>query len=72
VEIRLADVRVADSLEPRHRLGRPRGHVVGEQDRPVGRDQAGGVEEVLDRERNPLADAFRPGEEDPLGQKTAR
>jgi hypothetical protein len=48
--------------------------VLGEQDRAVGRDESGGVEEVLDRERNPLADALRPSEEDSLevGQKTAR
>jgi hypothetical protein len=48
--------------------------VVGEQDRAVGRDEPGSVEEILDRERNPLADALRPGEEDAFGlaQKTAR
>jgi hypothetical protein len=74
VQVRLADVRVAGRLEPRHRLGRPRGHVLGKQDRPVGGNEPGGVEEVLDRERNPLADALRPSEEDSLevGQKTAR
>jgi len=48
--------------------------VVGEQDRAVGRDQSGGVEQVLDRERNPLADVLRPCEEDSFGfdQNTAR
>jgi hypothetical protein len=48
--------------------------VVGEQDRAVGRDESRGVEEVLDRERDSLADALRPGEEDSFGlaQKTAR
>jgi hypothetical protein len=48
--------------------------VVGEQDRAVGRDEPGGVEQVLDRQRNPFADALRPGEEDALelAQSTAR
>jgi hypothetical protein len=48
--------------------------MVGEQDRPVRRREPGGVEKVLDRERNPLTDALRAGEEDPLGlaQKIAR
>jgi hypothetical protein len=57
-----------------HRLGRPLRYVVDEQDRAVGRDQPRGVEEVLDREPNPLTDALRPGEEDPfeLAQSTAR
>jgi hypothetical protein len=40
--------------------------VVREQDRAVGRDEAGGVEEVLDRERNSLARLLGAGEEDPL------
>jgi hypothetical protein len=48
VQVRLADVRVARALEPRDGLGRCSGDVVGEQDRPVRRRQAGGVEEVLD------------------------
>jgi hypothetical protein len=48
--------------------------VVGEQDRAVGGDEPGGVEQVLDRERDPLAGRLRAGEEDALGraQKTAR
>jgi len=48
--------------------------VVGKEDRAVGRDQSGGVEEVLDRELNPLADVLRPREEDSFGlaQSTAR
>jgi len=48
--------------------------VLGEEDRAVRRDEAGGVEEILDRERNPVADLLRPREEDALGlaQSTAR
>jgi hypothetical protein len=48
--------------------------VVGKEDRAVGRDQSGGVEKVLDRERNPLADVLRPREEDSFvfDQKTAK
>jgi hypothetical protein len=40
--------------------------MLGEQDRAVGRDEPSGVEEVLDRERNPLAGLLGAGEEDPL------
>jgi hypothetical protein len=48
--------------------------VLGEQDRAVGRDEARGVEEILDRERNPLAGLLRAGEEDSfeLVQESAR
>jgi hypothetical protein len=48
--------------------------VLGEQDRAVGRDEARGVEEILDRERNPLAGVLRAGEEDffELAQESAR
>jgi hypothetical protein len=74
VQVRLADVRVTGRLEAAHRLGGLRRHVLGEQDRAVGRHQAGRVEEILDRERDSLAASLRAGEEDPLGlaQKTAR
>ena len=48
VQVRLADVRVARALEPDDGLGRCNRDVLGEQDRPVRRRQAGGVEEVLD------------------------
>ena len=48
VQVRLADVRVAGALEPRDGLGGCVRDVVGEQDRAVGRRQAGGVEQVLD------------------------
>jgi len=48
--------------------------VLGEQDRAVRRDEAGGVEQVFDGKPDPLAGRLRPGEEDSfeLGQKTAR
>jgi hypothetical protein len=48
--------------------------VLREQSRAVGRDEPRGVEEVLDREPNPLAGLLWAGEEDPveLVQKTAR
>jgi len=74
VQVGLADVCVAGRLQPPHRLGRLARHVVGEQDRAVGRDEPGRVEQVLDRERDPLAGRLRAGEEDALrrAQKTAR
>jgi hypothetical protein len=40
--------------------------VLGEEDRTVGRDETGGVEEVLDRERDPGADNVGPSKEDPF------
>jgi hypothetical protein len=48
--------------------------MLGEQDRAVGRDEAGRVEQVFDGEPDSLAGRLRPGEEDPVedGQKTAR
>jgi hypothetical protein len=69
VQVRLADVRVARRLEPPYRLGRLARDMLGEQDRAVGRDEPGRVEQVLDRERDPLGGRLRPGEED---QKIAR
>jgi hypothetical protein len=74
VQVRLADVRVTRRLEPAHDLGALGGHVLGEEDRAVGRDEAGRVEEVLDRELNPLTGLLGPGEEDPLepAQERAR
>jgi hypothetical protein len=74
VQIRHPDVRVPGRFQPPHRLGGLGGHVLGEQDRAVGGDEPGGVEKVLDRERNPLAGLLRAREEDPLesAQKTAR
>ena len=64
VQVRLAHVRVAGRLEPGHGLGAALGHVVGEQDRAVGRRQPGGVEQVLDRERDSLGDLLWAGKED--------
>jgi hypothetical protein len=74
VQVRLADVDVACGFEPADCLGGARGKVLGEQDRAVGRDEPGGVEEVLDGERDALARTLRSREEDPLGgaQSTAR
>jgi hypothetical protein len=74
VQVGLAHVRVPGRLEPPHRLGGLARDVLGEQDRPVGRDEPGRVEEILDRERDPLAGLRRAGEEDAFGraQKAAR
>jgi hypothetical protein len=74
VEVGLADVRVAGGLEAQNRLGRLARRVLGEQDRAVSGDEARRVEQVLDRERDPLARRFRAGEEDALrgAQRTAR
>jgi hypothetical protein len=69
VQVRLADVAVPGGLEPEDGLGAPLGKVVGEDDRPVGRDQARGVEEVLDGEPDPRGGLRRAGEEDPLGRR---
>ena len=66
VQVRLADDRVASVLEEAHRLGRPVGHVVGEEDGAVGRRQAGGVEQVLDREPDPGPGIRHLGDEDPF------
>jgi hypothetical protein len=40
--------------------------MIGEDNRPVGRGQPGGVEEILDCEPNALAGRVRPSEEDPV------
>jgi hypothetical protein len=74
VQVGLADVRVAGRLETPYRLRGLTWHVLGEQDRAVGGDEPCRVEQVLDRERDPLARLLRAGEEDALGrtQKTAR
>jgi len=66
VEIRLADVDIARSLEPLHSLRAVGRNVLGEEDRAIGRDEAGGVEEILDRERDAYAGILRPCEKDPL------
>jgi hypothetical protein len=69
VQVGLADVRVPGRLEPPDRLRRLARDVLGEQDRAVGRDEPGGVEKILNRERDPFGRRLRPGEED---QKIAR
>jgi hypothetical protein len=68
VQVRLADVHVARRFEPQHRLGGRRRDVVGEDRRAVRRGQAGGVEEILDGERDPLARPLRPSEKDPFSR----
>jgi hypothetical protein len=45
--------------------------VLGEEDRAVRRDQAGGVEEVLDRELDARAAGVGSGEKDPFEQAQA-
>jgi hypothetical protein len=40
--------------------------VLGEEDRAIGRHEAGRVEEVLDRERDSGADNVGPSKEDPF------
>ena len=59
VQVRLADVRVAGRLEPADGFGRLGGHVVGEDRRAVRRRQPGGVEEILDRERDAVRRRLR-------------
>jgi hypothetical protein len=70
VQVRLADVDGAGRLEPPDRLGRLARYVVGEEDRAVRRDEAGSVEQVLDREPDPVAGRLRLRQED--RQKMAR
>ncbi len=66
VEVGLSDVRVAGALQANDDLGAPVWDVIGEEDRPVSRRQAGGVEEVLDRNRDAIRRGrLRPREEDP-------
>jgi hypothetical protein len=74
VQVRLADDAVAGGFETRDGLRGPVGDVVGEEDRAVGRRQAGGVEEVLDCQRGAGRRRLGPREEDPLelAQSSAR
>jgi hypothetical protein len=72
VQVRLADVRVAGGLQTPDGLGGLSRYVLGEQDRAVGRDEVGGVEEVLNSERYPLAGLLGSSEKDPLAQESAR
>jgi hypothetical protein len=54
VQVRLADVRIARRLERGDCGGRLGGKVVGEEGRAVRGDEPGRVEEILDRERDPV------------------
>jgi hypothetical protein len=66
VEVRLAGVHVACGLEASDdvcALGR---NVVGEDDRPVGRRDARGVEEILDGETDTVACRLDLGDPDAL------
>ena len=64
VQVRLSDIRVTGRLEAAYALGGPRRDVVGEDDRAVGRRQAFGVEEILDREGDAVCGLLRFGEKD--------
>jgi hypothetical protein len=67
VQVRLPDVRPTRLLQPPYGFGRLSGDVVDEQDRPVRRNQARGVEEVLDAERNAFLGLLGSSEEDAVG-----
>jgi hypothetical protein len=54
VQVGLPDDRVAPGLEARDGGCRPLGDVLGEDRRPIGRPEAGRVEEVLDAEADPV------------------
>jgi hypothetical protein len=45
--------------------------VVGEEDRAVGRRQVGGVEEVLDGERDAVGGLLGTGEEDAVDKRSS-
>ena len=64
VQVGLADVGVARCFEPPDRLRGLTRHVLREENRPVGGDEPGGVEEVLNSERDASTWSLRPGEED--------
>ena len=66
VQVRLADVRVARGLEAPHGLRGDGRDVVDEERRPVRRPQAGRVEEVLDRKRDPRRRLLDERDEDPV------
>jgi len=75
VQVRLADVEVAGSLEPADGLSGLLRDVVGEEDRAVGGDERGGVEEVLDRQALALGrvlGALGPREEDAVWSRQSK
>ena len=75
VQVGLPDDRVAPGLEARDGGCRPRGDVLGEDRRPVGRPEAGRVEEVLDAEADPvpwLLDLRDEGVQARLSRRRAR
>jgi hypothetical protein len=65
VQVRLPGDGIAGGLERRDRGRGLLGNVVAEDQRPVGRRQPCGVEEVLDAEREAFADLVGDGEERP-------
>ena len=75
MQVRLADFEVPGCLEPAHGFGGLGRHVVGEEDRAVGRHEAGGVEEVLDRQAlsgRRVLGALGPREEDAVGSRQSK
>src|SRR5690348_11256252 len=66
VQVRLACDGISRLLEPGDGHGALRGYVLGEERGPVRRDEAGGVEQVLDRDRRPASRFLRAREPDAL------
>jgi hypothetical protein len=64
MQIRLADVHVARRFEAFDHLCRFGRNVLGEDDRAVGRRDAPGVEEILDREPDAVASGLDLGDPD--------
>ena len=62
VQVRLAEDGIAGALEARHGIRRPRGHVLLEDRRAIGRDQPRRVEEILDAQPDSLPDLVGQGE----------
>jgi hypothetical protein len=68
VQVRLPNVAVPGGFEQPHRLGALRRHVLGENSRAVGRANACRVEEILDRQPDPVARRQLRDEDPALGQ----
>jgi hypothetical protein len=68
VQVRLADVRVAGTLEAYDGFGRGRRDVFREDRRPVRRRHARRVEQVLDCEPDSVGRRLGLREEDPVGR----